>query len=195
MVLQVFKDKNSKIMCSDVVAAYIDVSESMSMHHQHMRFFAHTVQHAPVCHLLVHIALSWALSDRLVCSIYTDSCPPSPPPCTHASPSHPTSSPPALPVQRIKAFDKVSGMNAIQRLLPDVMSIAKAKDKTLMDFRSGKASTLPPLFCVPMLPKDNYDTVGVPTTNGAQALLDSLPIQDATMVGARHLGRCALISY
>lgn len=41
---------------------------------------------------------------------------------------------------------------------PQLMDQAKAMDKTLALARSGKA-TLPPLFCVPLLVKDNYDVV------------------------------------
>ncbi len=35
---------------------------------------------------------------------------------------------------------------------------------------------------MPVIAKDNFDTRGVPTTNGAAALLDAFPKQDATMV-------------
>ena len=45
---------------------------------------------------------------------------------------------------------------------------------------SGKA--LPALFCVPVLVKDNIDTVGMVTTAGSIALLDNFPQRDAQPV-------------
>ena len=42
--------------------------------------------------------------------------------------------------------------------------------------------TMPKLFCVPLLVKDNIDVVGVATTNGAAALQDNFPSQDAVQV-------------
>ncbi len=45
--------------------------------------------------------------------------------------------------------------------------------------------TLPgELFCVPVLVKDNFDTVGLATTAGAVALADNLPRQDAQQARA-----------
>ncbi|NIM01743.1 MAG: glutamyl-tRNA amidotransferase, partial [Acidobacteria bacterium] len=41
---------------------------------------------------------------------------------------------------------------------------------------------LGPLFCVPMLVKDNFDTHDMVTTGGSIALLESLPPDDAFMV-------------
>ena len=45
---------------------------------------------------------------------------------------------------------------------------------------TGKA--LPALFCVPVLVKDNIDTVGMVTTAGSIALLDNFPQRDAQPV-------------
>ena len=39
-----------------------------------------------------------------------------------------------------------------------------------------------PLFCVPVLLKDNYDTADMPTSGGSIALKDSIPPDDAFMV-------------
>ena len=41
---------------------------------------------------------------------------------------------------------------------------------------------MPKLFCMPLLVKDNYDTVGMAATNGAYGLLDNIPAQDAYQV-------------
>jgi len=46
--------------------------------------------------------------------------------------------------------------------------------------RSGKP--LPPLFCVPVLVKDNFDTVGMVATAGSIALMDNFPQRDAQPV-------------
>ena len=48
--------------------------------------------------------------------------------------------------------------------------------------RAGAGAAFPPLFCVPILAKDNYDVQGTPTTAGAQAFADNYPLQDSTMV-------------
>ncbi len=49
--------------------------------------------------------------------------------------------------------------------------------------RSGKP--LPPLFCVPVLVKDNFDTVGMVATAGSIALMDNFPQRDAQPVRPR----------
>jgi len=49
--------------------------------------------------------------------------------------------------------------------------------------RSGQA--LPPLFCVPVLVKDNFDTVGMVATAGSIALMDNFPQRDAQPVRPR----------
>lgn len=68
-------------------------------------------------------------------------------------------------------------------LAPDLANVTAAKDAELATIRaSGNTSALPDLFCVPLLIKDNYDTVGIATANGAVALLDNFPSQDATIV-------------
>ena len=41
---------------------------------------------------------------------------------------------------------------------------------------------MPALFCVPVLVKDNFDTKGMATTNGAAGLLDNFPAADSQMV-------------
>ena len=47
---------------------------------------------------------------------------------------------------------------------------------------------MPKLFCVPLLVKDNYDTVGMAATNGACGLLDNVPAQDAYQVSTASAG-------
>ena len=69
--------------------------------------------------------------------------------------------------------------NAIITLNPNALSIADSLDEQLA---AGNATG--PLFCVPILLKDNYDTVDMPTTGGSLALKDSQPTVDAPSVTA-----------
>ena len=51
---------------------------------------------------------------------------------------------------------------------------------------AGKQA-MPRLFCIPLLVKDNYDTVGMSASNGAYGLLDNFPAQDAYQVSVYRL--------
>lgn len=66
--------------------------------------------------------------------------------------------------------------------MPDLANVTAAKDAQLAAVIASGNKTLPDLFCVPFVVKDNYDTVGVATANGAVALLDNFPSADATIV-------------
>ncbi len=80
-------------------------------------------------------------------------------------------------LERIETYDKPSGMNAIIFTNPRAMEIAASIDRR---FASG--DELGPLFCVPVLLKDNFDTADLPTSGGSIALKDSVPPDDAFMV-------------
>lgn len=69
--------------------------------------------------------------------------------------------------------------NAIISLNPNALAIADEKDEQLS---AGNATG--PLFCIPILLKDNYDTAELPTTGGNLALAHSQPTQDAPSVAA-----------
>ncbi|KAH7068404.1 amidase signature domain-containing protein [Paraphoma chrysanthemicola] len=69
--------------------------------------------------------------------------------------------------------------NAIITLNPNALSIADSLDEQLS---SGNATGA--LFCIPILLKDNYDTVDMPTTGGSLALAESQPTEDAPSVAA-----------
>ena len=43
--------------------------------------------------------------------------------------------------------------------------------------------TMPAMFCVPLLVKDNFETVDMAACNGAVSLLDNIAQQDASQVG------------
>jgi len=78
---------------------------------------------------------------------------------------------------RIDAYDKSTGLNAIIFANPNALE--KAAD---IDRRFAAGETLGPLFCAPVLLKDNYDTGDMPTSGGSIALKQSVPPDDAFMV-------------
>lgn len=69
--------------------------------------------------------------------------------------------------------------NAILTLNPNALDIADHLDKQLA---AGNATG--PLFCIPVLLKDNYDTAEMPTTGANLALANSQPTEDAPSVAA-----------
>lgn len=70
--------------------------------------------------------------------------------------------------------------NAIISLNPQALSIADQQDAQL---KSNNGS-YGPLFCIPILLKDNYDTSDIPTTGANLALAHSRPSFDAPVVTA-----------
>ncbi|MEE8147279.1 MAG: amidase family protein, partial [Longimicrobiales bacterium] len=79
-------------------------------------------------------------------------------------------------LDRIEAYDE-STVNAITVVNPNALGRADEIDVAVL---SGEE--LGPLFCAPMLVKDNFDTHDLPTTGGSIALVGSLPPDDAFMV-------------
>ena len=78
---------------------------------------------------------------------------------------------------RIDAYDKSTGLNAIIFANPN--AITKAEE---IDRKVASGEPLGPLFCAPVLLKDNYDTGDMPTSGGSIALKESVPPDDAFMV-------------
>ena len=78
---------------------------------------------------------------------------------------------------RIDVYDKSSGLNAI--IFANPTAIMKAEE---IDRKVAAGRGLGPLFCVPVLLKDNYDTADMATSGGSVALKDSVPPDDAFMV-------------
>jgi len=78
-------------------------------------------------------------------------------------------------VDRIEAYE--DRLNAITVLNPAALERADEIDGSLA---AGEEQG--PLFCVPMLVKDNFDTHDMVTTGGSIALAGSLPPDDAFMV-------------
>ena len=80
-------------------------------------------------------------------------------------------------IARIEAFNPA--LNAIITLNPNALSIADDKDYALA---AGNGTG--PLFCIPVLLKDNYDTKDMSTTGGCLDLAGSQPTVDAPVVTA-----------
>lgn len=80
-------------------------------------------------------------------------------------------------IARIEAFNYRT--NAIITLNPNVLNIADSLDRSL-----AAGSATGPLFCIPIILKDNYDTADMPTTGANAALTLSQPTEDAPSVTA-----------
>ena len=68
-------------------------------------------------------------------------------------------------------------LDAIRMVNPRALDRARALDRL-----DPVSRHLRPLFCVPVLVKDNYDVRGLPTTAGSRALLRSYPARDAFVI-------------
>ena len=80
-------------------------------------------------------------------------------------------------LDRIEAYDKPSGLNAVIFTNPHALDKARQ-----IDARMSNGDELGPLYCIPVLLKDNFDTADMPTSGGSIALKDSVPPDDAFMV-------------
>jgi len=80
-------------------------------------------------------------------------------------------------LRRIDAYDQSTGLNAVIFSNPNALAIAQEiDDKIAAGVRPG------PLFGVPVLLKDNFDTADMPTSGGSIAMKDSIPPDDAFTV-------------
>ena len=78
-------------------------------------------------------------------------------------------------LKRIAAYDKNGpAINSIVLLNPDV-----EKEADELDLRFAQSGLTGPLHCVPLIVKDNFETRGLRTTNGALALASFIPDRDA----------------
>lgn len=79
---------------------------------------------------------------------------------------------------RIDSLDKKGpALNAIVTLNPQALATAE-----LLDASYAARGPVGPLHCIPLIVKDNFETVGLQTTGGSLALEGWKPLQDATMV-------------
>jgi Asp-tRNA(Asn)/Glu-tRNA(Gln) amidotransferase A subunit family amidase len=80
-------------------------------------------------------------------------------------------------LRRIEAYDKRGpALNALLTLNPRAREAAAELD------RASSASPRRPLHCIPVILKDNFDTVDMPTTGGSVTLARSVPPRDAFVV-------------
>lgn len=83
-----------------------------------------------------------------------------------------------LCLARIKAYDQAGPhVNAVVTVNPQALEIARALDAE----RKAKGPRSP-LHGVPVVLKDNYNTMDMPTTGGAKAMLGNQPAADAFTV-------------
>ena len=81
-------------------------------------------------------------------------------------------------LERIEAYDKNGpAINAIVMVNPDV-----EKEADELDRRFKQSGLTGPLHCVPMIVKDNFETRGLRTSNGALAFSTYIPTEDAFLV-------------
>src|SRR6267142_3086746 len=81
-------------------------------------------------------------------------------------------------LDRIEAYDrKGPALNAIVVTNPDALKVAGA-----LDVKYAQTGPTGPLHCVPIIVKDNYDTVDMPTSAGSLSLKGSIPPRDAFQV-------------
>lgn len=77
-------------------------------------------------------------------------------------------------IERINAYDKTTGLNAITVVNPRALARAGQFDAALR-----RGDQLGPLWCAPILVKDNFVTHDLPTTGGSEAMMDHRPPDDA----------------
>ncbi len=100
----------------------------------------------------------------------------------------------SLYLKRIAAYDDGGPrLNAITTINPKVM-----EEATVLDAERREKGARGPLHCIPILLKDNIDTLDMPTSNGSVILKHSIPRGDAHIVaalresGALILGKAAM---
>ena len=82
-------------------------------------------------------------------------------------------------LKRIDTYDKQGpAINAIVVTNPNALAIADSLDRRY----AASRTFVGPLHCVPLIVKDNFETVGLQTAAGSLALRGWLPREDATMV-------------
>jgi Asp-tRNA(Asn)/Glu-tRNA(Gln) amidotransferase A subunit family amidase len=81
-------------------------------------------------------------------------------------------------LRRIDAHDKKgAALNAIVLTNPDALKTADDLDR-----RFRQSGPVGPMHCVPVIVKDNYETIDMPTTAGSLSLKDMLTGKDAFVV-------------
>lgn len=88
----------------------------------------------------------------------------------------------AVCLYRIKTLDQsYHGYNSVIEVAPDAIRQARDRDRDRRK-RLAAGETLPPLFGIPVMLKDNINTAGIPTSAGAVAFSGYIPDEDAELV-------------
>lgn len=92
-------------------------------------------------------------------------------------------------LDRIAAYDQQGPtLNSLILVNPRVLEEARALDR-----RYSQSGLTGPLHCVPLIVKDNFETAGLPTTNGALVFAKYIPAKDAFQVArAKQAGALVL---
>jgi amidase len=80
-------------------------------------------------------------------------------------------------LHRIAVYDQSTGLNAIILTNPQALATARA-----LDAEYARTLHMRPLHCIPVIVKDNYNTIGLQTTAGSLAMKGFVPSSDAFMV-------------
>jgi Asp-tRNA(Asn)/Glu-tRNA(Gln) amidotransferase A subunit family amidase len=88
-------------------------------------------------------------------------------------------------VQLVQAF--LDRIDAYDRKGPSLRAIIAINPRALdtaaeMDRQRASGSALPPLHCIPVILKDNFDTADMATTGGSVTLAGSIPPEDGFVV-------------
>ncbi len=101
-----------------------------------------------------------------------------------------------LYLNRINAYDKQGpAINALITINPDALKIARSRDRNRPEYPAS------PLYGIPIILKDNFDTADLPTTSGSDVLAGSFPPDDAFTVkrfrdaGAIILGKANMSEF
>src|SRR5262245_14247620 len=93
-------------------------------------------------------------------------------------------------LKRIEAHDKQGAkLNAIVQNNPDALKIADDLDR-----RYRQSGPVGPMHCVPVLVKDNYETIDMPTTAGSLSLKGMMTGKDAFVVKRLRDAGAAMIA-
>lgn len=80
-------------------------------------------------------------------------------------------------LSRIEKYDQPGGLNSIVVINPEALDIAREKDLMIK-----KNAELPPLHGIPIIVKDNYNTIGLQTAAGSLAMKGFEPETDSWIV-------------
>ena len=92
-------------------------------------------------------------------------------------------------LRRIEAYDSATGLHAITVVAPDARAVADSIDRRL-----AQGERLGPMFCAPLLIKDNVDTAGLETSGGSIALKGTPVPRDAFIVSRLRQADAVIIA-